>query len=290
VRARASHSLSLVLGGLASLTGIAACGLTADWTGIQGGSRDGGAPAELDANAPDVPDGQAPPDAPSASDAQPTPDAAGGFCATLTTPVAFCSDFDEGGPVNAGWDTIDVYNTADTVTLGSTSFSPPSSFSSSLFDLLDPPLSARLVKELSTTATTVHMDFELLLSAAPTSGTLELAALHENVNGATYGVFFEEVNGILQIAVRLENQYNAPGPWTFGPPPASTAWTRFVIDIDVADSGSIVVREGGQVVVSATKVQTSTDDRNAMFVELGFYDNGSAAAQASFDNVILDWQ
>ncbi len=252
--------------GLLAWRAVSGCGLTADWTGIQGGTPDGGALPKADGGA---------------GVGTPIP-----FCASLQTPVQFCADFDEGGPVQAGWDTVDLYNGAGTISLSPEAFSAPSSFQSALFDLTS-PLSARLVKQVTKTASHARMEFELKIESAPTSGTLELAALHENVGMNTYGVFFEEVDGALRVEVRLDNGIPAPGPWTIGPPPSG--WTNFVIDVDISDSGSVTVQEGTATVLSASNVQTSVDDRDAMFVELGFYDNDSAAAQATFDNVIVDW-
>jgi hypothetical protein len=62
-----------------------------------------------------------------------------------------------------------------------------------------------------------------------------------------------------------------------------------VIDLDVSDSGSFTVQQGGIVVVTETNQPTSTDSRTALFVELGFYTFDPASGQANFDNAIVDW-
>ncbi|HEY8090789.1 MAG TPA: hypothetical protein VIF09_23165, partial [Polyangiaceae bacterium] len=68
--------------GAASVVG---CGLTADFSGLQGGTRDGGTlEAALDGSSDDGAEAS-------------TGDA--GYCASLETPVHFCADFDEGQPV-----------------------------------------------------------------------------------------------------------------------------------------------------------------------------------------------
>jgi hypothetical protein len=62
-----------------------------------------------------------------------------------------------------------------------------------------------------------------------------------------------------------------------------------IIDVDVSDTGSFTVQQGGSVVLSESNQPTSTDSRTAMFVELGLYSFAPTSGQASFDNAIVDW-
>ena len=275
----------------------AACGLTADFSGLQ----DGGA---------DLPDATDPSDANDANDANHTGDAdhltdaaeaavadgaeagdAGaeeaGFCASLSTPVHFCDDFDEGQTVGAGWDAIDVYQ-GSSVFLDYTYYSPPASFLSQI-NASSAPASARLQKDLPIDTPHVHFEFEMLLPQF--DGDLELCTLHEPVaDGTTYGLFYKYENGNLLVYVRALEEDGGESDFMsqIGPPPSS--WLHVAIDADVSESATIVVSHDGTVVVNATNVNTSTLTRASMFVELGYYSDNAATTLAHFDNVIVDWE
>jgi hypothetical protein len=272
---------------------VAACGLTADFSGLQ----DGGGPDALDAPnvIPTI-------DANEASDTAPAIDAAEastadsaeagdgstpGFCASLTTPVAFCDDFDEGQTVSAGWDSVDVYQGAS-VLLDFTYYSKPASFLSQI-DAQYYPASARLQKDLPLDTPHVHMEFEMLLPQF--QGDVQLCVLHQPVaSGTTYGIFYEYTGGNLRIYVPTLEDDGGETDFTsvIGPPP--TDWLHVAIDADISESGTLVVSHNGTVVVNATNVDTSTLTRAAMFVELGYYSNDSLSALVHFDNVIIDWK
>lgn len=252
---------------------LAACGLTADFSGLQGGVADAGRDSSMDGAA----------DAPAAD----VMDAgAAGFCGRVSPPVRLCADFDEGGPVSAGWTSTDVY-AGDTVGVDNVYFSPPGSFLGSITQSTTPS-SARLQEDLPLDAQKVHVEFEMLLP--PVSGNLEICTLHQQLaDGTTYGVFYKYENGNLLIFLRTlggdGGEVDVVNP--IGPPPAG--WMHVDIDVVVGPSGNIVVKHDGAVVVNDTGVNTSTDSRQSMFVELGYYSFAPATAVAHFDNVIIDW-
>ena len=262
-----------------------ACGLTADFSGLQGGTRDGGA----DVTTP-APDGGTPDVvADAGSDAGGDGAAAdAGFCASLATAVHFCDDFDEGASVGAGWSSTDVWP-GSSASVDGTYYSPPGSFLSQIFSNASPG-SARLQEDLPTTASHVHMEFELLI-AQQLSGNFELCTLHQPVaDGTTYGLFYKYENGNLLVFVRARGddggEIDFTGP--IGPPP--TGWLHVEIDADVSASGRIVVKHDGAVVLDKSGVDTSTATRASMFVELGYYSFDPADAIAHFDDVVIDWQ
>jgi hypothetical protein len=258
----------------------AACGLTADFSGIQGGTRDAGT-RDAGGDVTTVADGGAGADGSgSGGDA--------GFCQSLTTPVHLCADFDEGASVGAGWSSTWV-SQGQSISVDGTYYSPPGSFMSLISSNFS-PATARLQEDMPNFGPShVHMEFELLLPQL--SGNLEICTLHEPVaNGTTYGLYYKYQDGNLLVYVRTladdggEVDFTAP----IGPPPAG--WFHVEIDTDVSPSATIVVKHDGAVVVSQSNVNTSTDTRASMFVMLGYYSFNPADALAHFDNVIIDWQ
>jgi hypothetical protein len=249
------------------VAGSTSCGLTADFGGLQGGA---------------MPDG-AVTDAPG-SDAAAN-DAAKTFCESLPAPVKLCTDFDEGGAVDTGWDTSDL-TLGGAVSVTMNAFSAPGAFLSAV-NPIDDPLSARLLENVPTSSPHVHVEFEM--SLIPSDGTFELAVIHQVANDTTYGLFFREVSSALQAELRTLNadgsEYSMT--WPIGPPPSG--WTHVLLDLDVADSGSFTVQQGATV-ITQTNVPTSTSGRTSMFVELGLYSFDPAGAQATFDNATIDWE
>jgi hypothetical protein len=275
----------------------AACGLTADFSGLQGGTRPSGegglvdAEAETEAEATALPPAEGGIVGAEAEGGEPQTDAShevdAGYCASLGTPVQFCDDFDEGQAVGAGWDATDVYQGSN-VLLDFTYYSPPASFLSEI-DQNDSPASARLQKDLPIDTPHVHFEFEMLLPQV--DGNFELCTLHEPVaDGTTYGVFYKEQGGNLLVFVRTLVEDGGESDFTqnIGPPPSN--WFHVTIDTDVSPSAHLVVTHDSTVVVDASNVNTSTLTRASMFVELGYYSATAASAIAHFDNVIVDWQ
>jgi hypothetical protein len=255
-----------------------ACGLTADFEGLQGGTR---ATTEAGANVDAASDAFAEASGDAGTEAAPAT-----FCASLATPVKLCTDFDEGQPVDAGWYATDLYG-GEAISVGTPAFSPPGAFQSAI-NPTGAPASARLEESLPTLSPHVHVEFEMLLT--PSDGTLELAAVHEvTSDGTTYGLFYREVASALQVELKTltDDGGMIDQVWPIGAPPAT--WTHVTIDMDVSDSASITVQQGGTAVVTETNQTTSTPSRTAMFVELGFYSFTPASGQASFDNAIVDW-
>lgn len=274
------------------------CGLTADFSGLQGGTRGepdattlidaGGLLDVADAKGlePDVGDAGSVSDANAVGDGT---DAGPGFCASLTTPVKLCTDFDEGKPVETGWTAADLSGGGAAISVGTPAFSGTGSFLSAI-NPSGAPSSARLEETLPTQSPHVHIEFEMLL--VPSDGQLELAVIHEvTKDGTTYGLYYREVGSMLQVQLR---SLAADGgvydqSWPIGAPPSG--WVRVDLDMDLgdADAGSFTVSHDGGVVVSQVNVPTSTPSRAAMFVELGFYSFAPASGQANFDNTIVDW-
>jgi hypothetical protein len=285
---------------LISAASSVACGLTADFSGLQGGAHDAGPVGDVTVG-PDAPpseDGSndvlAPDGSPAETGASDTgaldvtlPDAS--FCASYPTPVKFCDDFDEGqSTVGQGWSATDVYP-GSTAQIDYTYYSPPASFLSSI-DASSAPASARLQEDLPLSTPQVSIQFEALLPQL--SGTnFEVCTLHQPVaNGTTYGLFYKYQDGNLLVYVRslADDGGEVDYVGTIGPPPSS--WFHVQIDIEVSEVGTIVVKHDGAVVLNATGVDTSTPSRASMFVELGYYSDAPFTALAHFDNVVIDWQ
>jgi hypothetical protein len=270
-----------------------ACGLTADFSGLQGGTLDGGGgdasipPPGRDGGA----EGSGHPgdggDGPPATGEGGAGDA--GFCASLATQPRFCDDFDEGQDVGAGWSASDVYP-GSSVVLDYTYYSPPASFLGSI-QASSTPASARLQEDLPLDTPHVHMEFEALLPQLSGNFNFEVCALHQPVgDGTTYGVFYKYSDGNLNVYVRTRDDDGGESDYmgTIGPPPSG--WLHVEIDTDVSPSATIVVKHQGVVVLNAPNVDTLTSTRASMFVELGYYSADPATAIAHFDNVVIDWQ
>ena len=252
------------------------CGLTADFSNLQGGVRDSG--ASLDVSAPDAPltDGAAP------------GDAASGFCASLKTTPKLCRDFDEGASVGSGWTQLDVYNAPDPAVDTSLFTSSPASFLSSMKVASGSPASSRVLESLPVLAPSVHAEFQMLLPSG--GGPYELFAIHEvTQDGSTYGIFYKLNNGDLSLYVGTLGDDGGvlTNTYPLGPPPAT--WLHVEMDVEISDTASITVKHDGAVVVSETNVPTATHSRQTLFVELGFYSNAAATARVNFDDVVLDW-
>jgi len=269
-----------------------ACGLTADFSGLQDGGRE--VPDVIDpVDTSEAADTAHPNEAAEASTADSADSAETsdgrmpGFCAALSAPVQFCDDFDEGQTVSAGWDSVDEYQ-GSSVLLDFTYYSEPASFLSQI-DAQYYPSSARLQKDLPIDTPHVHMEFEMLLPQL--QGDVQLCVLHEPVaSGFTYGIFYEYTNGSLRVYVPTLQDDGGETDFisVIGPPPSD--WLHVAIDADISESGTLVVSQNGTVVVNATNVNTATAARAAMFVELGYYSNDSLSAVAHFDNVVIDWK
>jgi hypothetical protein len=266
---------------LSGAAGVAACGLTANFDGLQDGGPDAGhdTSTRLDSGVADTSQGQD-------TGTEPEGGTDAGFCESLTTPVHFCADFDEGAAVDAGWSGTDIYQ-GSTVSLDDVYFSRPSSMLSQISDN-DAQGSARLVENVPTSTPHVHVEFELLLP--PASGNFELCTLHQPVGDTTYGVFYKYQDGNLLMYMRTLADDGGEIDVTnqIGAPPAG--WLHVEIDCDVSESGTIVIKHDGAIVVNDMDVDTSTLSRASMFVEVGYYSFMPATAQASFDNVIVDWE
>ena len=285
-------SLAVPVFASGALASLAACGLTADFSGLQGGARDGGGPGDVlevgaggDAGDGGATEGAAGDDG-GGPDGTDTPDA--GFCASRPAPVRFCDDFDEGQAIGDGWSATDVWQ-GQTIAIDHISYSPPSSFLSDI-QSGNAPASARLWEDLPLDAAHVHVEFKALLPPL-SGGDFEIMTLHETIaSGVTYGVFYKYQNGNLLVFVRTQGADGGDIDLTktIGPPP-TTGWLHVEIDVDVSASATLVVKHDGVVVVNAIGVNTSTPARAAMFVELGYYSFLAADAIAHFDDVVIDW-
>ena len=271
---------SLVLALLAAGFGaLAACGLTADFSGLQGGTRDaGGASGAVDASPADG-------GAAAALDAGSDAATDAHFCASRSPAPQLCADFDEGMPVDTGWAPVDTSPHA-TVKVDSIGFSPPGSMLSAITPA-DVPAIARLRAPVPLKAASVHVEFELLLPTG--GGPFELCAIHETApDGTDYGLFYKEEQGRLLVYVgTLEgdgglDQFVYP----LGAPPAQ--WLHVAIDFGLGDPGTVTVKHDGATVINAS-IPTATAGASALFVALGFYSANGATARADFDDVVVDW-
>ncbi len=195
-----------------SAAALGACGLTADFSGIQGGTPDA---ALFDAGAFDAslpPRDAAPLDAAIESAADSSPDldvrdeVATGFCASLSPAPKLCADFDEGAQVGVGWTLFDT-SQGQSVSVDTTaSVSPPGSFLSVVNSNNGTGESARLAESLPVLSSHVHASFDLLFSGS--GGPFEIFAVHElTPDGNTYGLFYKLQGGQLLVYVF------SPGRW-----------------------------------------------------------------------------
>ncbi|HEY8090577.1 MAG TPA: hypothetical protein VIF09_22100 [Polyangiaceae bacterium] len=277
------RSCLALLSAVSVAVGSLACGLTADFSGLQGGTLgDAGADASLDA-AVEAGSGA---DVQGTTDAQGASDGGGSYCSKLTTAVRLCTDFDEGKSVDTGWGATDVYG-GEAIRVDTVAFSPPGSFLSAI-NPSGAPASARLLKALPTQTTHVHIGFEMLL--VPSDGNFELAKVHQvTSDGTTYGLSYNEVASALQVELKTlrGDGTTFDQTWPIGPPP--TDWTRVEIDMEIGDPGSFTVTQNGNTVVGQASEPTSTPSRTALFVEVGYYSFAPASGQVHFDDVIVDW-
>jgi hypothetical protein len=258
---------------------LVACGLTADFSGIQGGALDASAPLPIaDAGAPAPLDASSSPPPVDAGDA--------GFCASLSLPPRLCADFDEGQPVDTGWTLLDVSPNA-TVKVDTIGFSGSGSMLSAITPA-DVPGVARLHEAVPLLTTQLHVELEMLLPTG--GGPFELCAIHETApDGTDYGLFYKEEKGalVLYIAALEDDGGLAQFVYPLGNPPSS--WLHVSIDFTIGDQGSIVLKHDGAVVVDAGGIPTATAGATQLFVALGFYSPNAATAQADFDDVVVDW-
>ncbi len=258
----------------ASALGVFGCGLSADFTGLQGGTRlssDGSGDADADRPADAGLD---------------APVAPASFCAALKTAPRLCADFDEGGPVGQGFTLADT-SAGQTVGLSPVAYSAPSSFLSTV-NTDTGQASARLQQSLPLTARRTHIEFRMLLS--PAAGDLELCVLHQDsLEGVTYGIFYKLTDGKIVVYLRTKGEDGGVtnATHTLGSPTAS--WMHVEIDIEIANPGSLVVKHDGAVVVNDANVPTSTPDRTKMYVDVGLYSFRAATARANFDDVVIDY-
>ena len=248
---------------------LLACGLTADFSGLQGGAH---------------------PDASTDGDVDAVADGGPGFCASLAPTPRVCADFDEGGPVDQNWTLLDLTQGA-TASVDSVGYGSSRGSFLSAFDLGSSiPASARLKASTSLQATEIKIQFEMLLE--PSDGSLELCVIHQTVGDVTYGLFYKEDNGgkVLTYLKTL----NADGTLTeqtdiIGPP--SSTWMHVEIDFALSADGSYTVKHDGAVVVRQPHIATSTNARSEMFVDLGFYAYvpNAGGGRVHFDNVVVDW-
>jgi len=262
----------IVIGSVAVGASLAACGLTADFSNLQGGTRDAG-PADADVGAPPLLDGGN------------QGDASSGFCASLSPAPRLCADFDEGLPVDTGWTLLDVTPNA-TVKVDTVFFSSPGSMLSAVTPA-DVPASARLHEAVPLQTTQLHVEFEMLLPSG--GGPFELCAIHETAPDQTdYGLFYKEEQGSLLVYVGTLEEDGGLQQFVYplGAPPSQ--WLHVAIDFGIGNPGSVVVHHDGVEVIDAS-VPTATAGATQIFVALGFYSPNAATARASFDNVIVDW-
>jgi hypothetical protein len=109
-------------------------------------------------------------------------------------------------------------------------------------------------------------------------------------DGKNYGFFYKQEGGNLLVYVGTLHNDGGLTQYVYqlGAPPAT--WLHVEIDVDVGDHGTVLVKHDGLVVVNESDVQTATDGRSQLFVELGFFSPNPATAHADFDDVVVDWQ
>ena len=170
----------------------------------------------------------------------------------------------------------------------SVAFSGPGSMLSAI-TTDDVPASARLEETVPFQATQLHVELEMLLPSG--GGPFELCAIHESSPGAPdYGLFYKEEKGSLVVYLGTVEEDGGLAQYVYPLGAPSAQWLHVAIDFGLGDSGSVVVRHDGAVVVDATGVPTATAGATQLFVALGFYSPTAATARANFDDVVVDWR
>jgi hypothetical protein len=262
---------------LLAIGALLSCGLTADYSGIQGGSPGVGDARTSDAGA-DAGDAEG---VDAARDARPPAP----FCASLAPSPRFCADFDEGNPVSLGWTLVDA-TVGSTVAIGGVAFTPPGAFLSAVDPSTDKS-SARLQQTLPIQAARMHLEMRMLVSA--TAGVYELCALHQDTaQGVNYGIFYKLQGGALLLDVRALSGDGGVTSKVYPLGAPSGTWMHVVLDVDLGASAHLTLQQDGATVLDEA-VPTSTPSRTKLFVALGIYSPQRASMQASFDDVAIDW-
>jgi hypothetical protein len=261
---------AVVLGSVgATLCGLA-CGLTADFSNLQGGHADldGGHDGETGAQGSD-----------------------GGFCASRKQrdpALKLCADFDTVATEDFLWSGKDLQNGGLTA-LSTEHFSAPKSFESEL--KAGGEGSARLKLGSPLRLSHVHAEFRLKL--VPIDGDYELFGFHEDTSdGKSYGVFYKVKALMLGYEIRTPPACALPNPCWVDIVRVKPDWMGVEIDFDVsADANAtLTIKHDGSVVVSHANKKTSSGSSTNTYFELGLYGFQPDAAKAYFDDVVIDWR
>lgn len=272
---------------LAAILGVAACGGTDDET--QAGDAGPGEAAVLDDGG--APEDAAPADAADAgpdSTVPPKPDGGSPPCAAIQPKPAFCDDFDD-GDLKDDWEVANV-SVGSSVSLDTTGYaSPPASFAARTKAIAAQDAAfAHLRTTVTGTPTRVRLSFTAFFPTTTlTKGMLAIATV--DVSTSHFFTLFLRDNDPDAPGPTLEE--SLPGTTTrhvLGSPPPANAWTRIVVDIDLAAGKASVSWDGTKALDGATIGTAPAQDPTIRIGAL--YDYGPQDAfEARFDDVLVEY-
>lgn len=280
---------ALLLGTLLAIdVAVVACGLTADFSGLQGGPLP----------SPDASAGDAEPDEDADADGDAdVPD--GPFCQRRRdggTPIDdLCADFDDLAKTSwgdFGWTDAEVAE-GGTNQLSALAFSPPRAYATAIKAGPYPSL-ARLVREAPTNISRVHAEFRVRLDDR--AGDNELLVLHldDPATSTDGGLFYKEKDRRMVLETRVPGECATPNKCVLdlGGAPLPGAWLSVSIDAVLGDAsaGRFRVLHDGKTVADQSNQATRVPGATRVFFTMGLYAFQPGDKGASFDDVALDWE
>lgn len=276
---------------LAAVLGAAACGGTDDDAGPTGDAApaeasadDDGGPA-IDAAAPDAP-------AEAAADATvvpPKPDGGSPPCASIVPKPVFCDDFDD-GDLKDDWEVLNV-SAGSSATLDTTGYaSPPASFAAQTKAVVAQDAAFAHVR---TTVTGTPSRVRLAFSAYFPRTTLDkgmLAIATVDVSQSHFFTLFLRDGDPDAPGPTLEE--SVPGTTTrhvLGSPPPANAWTRIVVDLDLAAGKASVTWDATKALDGAAIATTPTAVDPTIRIGALYVYGPQDAFEARFDDVLVEY-
>jgi hypothetical protein len=216
-------------------------------------------------------------------------DAAVPFCASLTTPVAFCSDFDTPQTGVTEWTGMQLM-VGQLAADAAAAHSPPAGLHATT-GVIDAggTAAAYYAKTLSTSVTRARLSYDLQLAATGVGDPIISELFFTDVTGFTHEI--ELVSPMAPANAYIEEGVQPPSmAETFTsyslPTLPQGEWHRFTLDIDMSAPALSVLEDGTDV------LDTALVDSHAGTLELWLgvtYLSGPAAAwDVDLDNVVIE--
>jgi hypothetical protein len=216
-------------------------------------------------------------------------------CAAIAPPVKFCDDFDDGGALGAGWDTVNIDNPQSSVAFDTQApFSPPRAVGVA-FEAAPDCSYARLEKQFVNVGTQ-RQDVRLKIRPAlPWNGDHVVLALVFNDSGTggecqTLVYLYGDNRGVqgthANVQVLPNNDDRA-----LTAIPVGEVWSDLYVSATPADGGLAItygfIVGGAPYETTYTYAQCKLGPK--LSVDVGLH-CGSASVATSYDDVQVDWQ